>query len=214
MYLVNNRPVVSLADIYAWQRGQKEIPENAIALTIDDGYEDTYSVFFPLAQKYQLPFTLFLTTDLSPQKKLGNFPRPTLSQLKEMLASGLMTVGVHGHSHINFTHVLEQGIQQVEIEDSRTFMETEFGVKITAVAYPAGRTSEAVFTYVHDAGYQLGCTTRPGFVQRSGDSLRLPRIEVDRATRLPLFTARLGAGFPIFLGLLRLARRGTLVRMR
>lgn len=212
-YLVQHRSIVSLSEIVAWQRGEREIDAHAVAITIDDGYEDTYSVFFPLAQKYRLPFTLFLTTDLAPQKKLGNFSRPTLLQLQEMHASGLMTLGVHGHSHINFTEVLEQGIEETEIAASRAFMETTFGVKVSTVAYPAGRTSAAVFSYMSTAGYEAACTTRPGFVDRSTDPFKLPRIEVDRTTNFSLFRGRLGAGFPLFLGILRLARRGTIVRI-
>lgn len=211
-YLVQNRPVISLADLQAWLCGQKDIPHNAVVITIDDGYEDTYSVFFPLAQKYNLPFTLFLTTDLTPLKKLGNFPRPTIAQLKEMFASGLMSLGVHGHSHINFTEVLEQGIEKIEIEDSRAFMEVEFGIKVNAVAYPAGRTSEAVFAYIKQAGYEIGCTTRPGFVNKNSDPLRLFRIEVDSETSVSLFSGRLGPGFPFFLTLLRVFRRGRFTR--
>jgi peptidoglycan/xylan/chitin deacetylase (PgdA/CDA1 family) len=35
-----------------------------VAITFDDGWEDTYSVAFPLLQKYRMPATVFVCTDL------------------------------------------------------------------------------------------------------------------------------------------------------
>lgn len=36
---------------------------NTIAITFDDGWENTYTEAFPLLKKYQIPVTVFLTTD-------------------------------------------------------------------------------------------------------------------------------------------------------
>lgn len=212
-YLVAKRKVVPLKDIVAWVKKEGEIPANAVAITIDDGYEDTYSVFFPLAKKYQLPFTLFLTTDLSVMPKLGNLQRPTTEQLKEMAESGLMRIGVHGHSHMNFPEVLERGLSKQEIEDSRVFIQTHFGQPADIVAYPAGRTNEAVFSYFKQNGYAAGCTTRQGLVQRSDDLMKLSRVVVDRATNFQLFSGRLKPGFRLFLTLRRALSRAILTNL-
>lgn len=39
-----------------------EIPKNALIVTIDDGYENNYSIAYPLLKKYRVPATIFLTT--------------------------------------------------------------------------------------------------------------------------------------------------------
>lgn len=39
------------------------VPDNAVVLTIDDGYEDSYRLAFPVLQKYGVPATLYVTTD-------------------------------------------------------------------------------------------------------------------------------------------------------
>ena len=36
-YLRTTRTVVSVTDILAWNRGEKDLPDNAVAITIDDG---------------------------------------------------------------------------------------------------------------------------------------------------------------------------------
>lgn len=40
-----------------------DVPANAVALTVDDGYEDFYTVAFPILRKYRVPATLYVTTD-------------------------------------------------------------------------------------------------------------------------------------------------------
>ena len=40
-----------------------DVPPRTVVFTIDDGYEDFYSIAFPILRKYGVPATLYVTTD-------------------------------------------------------------------------------------------------------------------------------------------------------
>jgi peptidoglycan/xylan/chitin deacetylase (PgdA/CDA1 family) len=41
-----------------------------VNISFDDGFEDIYTHAFPLFRKYQIPFTIYITTDLIEQNIL------------------------------------------------------------------------------------------------------------------------------------------------
>ena len=53
-------PLDRLIDHYA--RGAP-IPDRSVAITIDDGYESTYTLAYPILKEYAVPATVFLTTN-------------------------------------------------------------------------------------------------------------------------------------------------------
>lgn len=53
---------VSLEEIVNFVAGKKEIPDRAVAITLDDGYMDNYTNAFPLLKQYEIPATIFLAT--------------------------------------------------------------------------------------------------------------------------------------------------------
>jgi peptidoglycan/xylan/chitin deacetylase (PgdA/CDA1 family) len=61
-YLCCRYRVLSLGQLQAALLA-KSVPDNAIVLTIDDGYQDFYRLAFPVLQKYGVPATLYVTTD-------------------------------------------------------------------------------------------------------------------------------------------------------
>ncbi|MPZ18388.1 MAG: polysaccharide deacetylase family protein [Luteitalea sp.] len=61
-YLRSKFQVISLAELTeSLAAGSPR--QNAVVLTIDDGYEDFYSVAYPILRKYDVPATLYVATD-------------------------------------------------------------------------------------------------------------------------------------------------------
>jgi len=55
---------LSLTELTLRLRDSQAFPSGAIAITVDDGYRDFLEIAFPILQRYGIPVTVFLTTDL------------------------------------------------------------------------------------------------------------------------------------------------------
>jgi peptidoglycan/xylan/chitin deacetylase (PgdA/CDA1 family) len=62
-WIKENRTVIPLARYAASLRGGEPVPDGSTVLTFDDGYENNYSLAFPLLRKLGLPATFFVATD-------------------------------------------------------------------------------------------------------------------------------------------------------
>ncbi len=60
--LAQNFNVIDLNDLSDHLRAHSALPQNAIVLTIDDGYADFYHFAFPILKRYKLTATLYVTT--------------------------------------------------------------------------------------------------------------------------------------------------------
>ena len=53
---------VSLSQAGDALAGGRPLPANAVAVTVDDGYRDFFTVAYPIFSKFRIPVTIFLTT--------------------------------------------------------------------------------------------------------------------------------------------------------
>jgi len=56
--------VVSLEQLFAFLEFRGQLPEKAVAITIDDGWRSAYDIAFPILRKYGYPATIFVYTQL------------------------------------------------------------------------------------------------------------------------------------------------------
>jgi len=62
-YLKKHYTVMHLRDVIDKVQRGEHLPDNVAVITFDDGFENNYSVAYPLLQELNLPATIFLTTD-------------------------------------------------------------------------------------------------------------------------------------------------------
>ncbi|HEY8102738.1 MAG TPA: poly-beta-1,6-N-acetyl-D-glucosamine N-deacetylase PgaB [Burkholderiaceae bacterium] len=104
---------VSLQQIIDAREGRAKLPEKAILLTFDDGYQSIYTKVFPLLKQFKFPAVVaivgeWIQTPTDKKVLYGEdlVPRDhfvTWEELREMTASGLIEVASH-------THGLHKGI--------------------------------------------------------------------------------------------------------
>lgn len=103
-------------------------------------------------------------------------------EVRDLQASGLVTIGSHAHTH---TPLPTLGYAGAKVELARSQQELrDHGIRPTSIcAYPNGNVDDAVAAAARDAGITLGFATGHGRVSNGDDPLRLRRINVhDRST--------------------------------
>ena len=55
--------VISMQDLLAWKRGEKNIPPRCAVITFDDGWKSQYEVAWPILKKFGYPVTMFIYTE-------------------------------------------------------------------------------------------------------------------------------------------------------
>jgi peptidoglycan/xylan/chitin deacetylase (PgdA/CDA1 family) len=165
------------------------LPPRQVILTFDDGYEDNYTVVFPLLRRYGFAATFFVVTSA-----VGTRDHLTVSQIREMATAG-MDIESHGVHHIDFS-VLQPEVARRELVESRKAIEGWTGRPVTFFAYPAGRYNEALERLLDSLGYRGALTTRYGFVTPAGRPFALARVRVTHDDTPTSFAHKLGLPLP------------------
>jgi poly-beta-1,6-N-acetyl-D-glucosamine N-deacetylase len=96
---------IKIDDIINAREHNKPLPSRAVLITFDDGYQSVYANAFPILKKYQIPTVIALVGSwLQATDKVDFDGHPidrskflSQSEIKEMVASGLVEVGSHSY---------------------------------------------------------------------------------------------------------------------
>lgn len=163
----------SLGYDYAFAEDYGIKPRPTAILTFDDGYEDNYTEMFPILKKTGAKATVFLATSL-----VGTDGYLTETQIREMSASGLVSFQSHTVSHCELSSMSADRIAS-ELKNSIDYIESLTGQKVRALAYPAGRYSDAAVAEVSKY-VDFAYTTKSPSNTPSSDALLLPRWRISR----------------------------------
>ena len=67
-YIKKNYNVISLHQYIDCCNKKEELPPKSIIITIDDGYKSNYTLAYPIFKEFDIPATIFLTTDFIDNK--------------------------------------------------------------------------------------------------------------------------------------------------
>jgi peptidoglycan/xylan/chitin deacetylase (PgdA/CDA1 family) len=165
--------VISMQDLLAWKRGEKNIPPRCAVVTFDDGWKSQYEVAWPIMKKYGYPFTMFIYTEGVRGASLGGGEAITWEQLADMRDNGI-DIQAHSATHQDLRegHTVmvidanrkrtkkkltgpeyEQWVQN-EVVGCKQLLEQRLGIKVNCFAVPFGNYNEHVKELARNAGYE------------------------------------------------------------
>lgn len=147
----------------------------------------------PVGQIHQLIKKYQKTTNTPPKP----FQNMTVSELKEVDESGLVTVGAHTMNHPILNNE-DDASSRYEIERSVSGVAELLGHDIKYFAYPNGiyklDFTEREESYLTDCGIQLAFTTEAKNLSLNDSITRVPRIGVSNAENMLFLKAKLFTG--------------------
>jgi peptidoglycan/xylan/chitin deacetylase (PgdA/CDA1 family) len=189
-------------DEYVRNRGTgAPLPARSVAITIDDGLEDTYRLAYPVLRRLGVRATVFVVSrslgglcDWTESAQLRGRPVVSWDAVREMSRSGI-DIGAHTRTHPALT-TLDANGQRAEISGSREDLEQNLRRPVTLFAYPYGAFDAAVAAAVEAAGFSAACTVLPGVNAASTPLYALRRIEIRGTFSMARFGLAVEAGGP------------------
>jgi len=165
--------VISLQDLLAWKRGEKNIPPRCAVITFDDGWKSQYEVAWPIMKKFGYTFTMFIYTEGVAGGSLGGGQAITWEMLADMRDNGI-DIEAHSATHQDLREghtvmIMEPGGKrtkkkltgaeyeqwvQNEVVGCKQLLEQRLGIRINCFAVPFGTYNEHVKEIARNAGYE------------------------------------------------------------
>jgi biofilm PGA synthesis lipoprotein PgaB len=158
------------------------VPEGAVVLTFDGGYQGFYDYAYPILKRRRWHAGVFVNTSRVGSKSGG---RTTMDwdTLRRLEREGLIAVGSHTRSHPDDVRALTISQQYDELARSKETLERELGHTVTFLAYPNGMNDALTRDLARKIGYTMAFATKNGLAEESPDILAVNRYEHTRLER-------------------------------
>ncbi|MCD2451811.1 polysaccharide deacetylase family protein [Methylicorpusculum oleiharenae] len=175
---------VSINQVSNYYSQNIQLPDKAVLITLDDGFEDNYLNALPIFERYQIPAVIYLATGVMAktnqwmavptfsERKMLSWP-----QIQEMANHG-MDFGSHTVSHPRLNELSNDNVEEELIASKKT-IEDHLGKECAHFAYPYGLFTQSTRDLVEKIGFKTACSTRSGFNNAERDPLILHRLEVN-----------------------------------
>ena len=173
--------VISLDDLLDFLEGRRPLVNDAVLVTIDDGFDDLRTGALPVLVRHQIPAVAFITAgEMTTQSAMAEDRKLTRGDIAALAGHGV-AVGSHAWDHRSLGRMTPDELVH-QAEGSRSDLEAVAGYHPVAFAYPFGTRLDfnaASRTALCEAGYRCAFTSQHGPVRRDSDPMELPRIKIE-----------------------------------
>ncbi|MDR1293284.1 MAG: polysaccharide deacetylase family protein [Clostridiales Family XIII bacterium] len=170
-------------EVYAYVRGEIDLPDRSIVVTIDDGRQSFYDYAVPVFEKLKVRGTGFIIANKLTKAKAKKYT-------SEFVSLQSHTWDMHGGSGGKSL------LQTLPLEQAAADLTSASAILGTsdALAYPYGYYDDAAVSACEAAGVRMGFGTSGGKVYPGMDPLRLPRIRISSGQSAEAFARAYGQG--------------------
>jgi len=151
--------VVPLIDIVNKIKANEKVPNNWIALTIDDGFKTFYTNGLPIFKAYHYPFTLFIAVKYT-EKKYRDYV--SWKQLKEIIKHG--DVEFHTYAHGHYGQMSDKEIRE-DMNRGLALIKKKLNIEPKLFVYAYGEYDDRVKNVVNEYHFQAVFNQNIGAVQ-------------------------------------------------
>jgi peptidoglycan/xylan/chitin deacetylase (PgdA/CDA1 family) len=186
--------------------GSTSSPRPGVVLTFDDGTDDWAEYVAPLLEKYEVPATFYVATSFVDEER--EFPgggRPiSWAGLREVVASGVATIGSHTHEHFLLDRLDPDGVAQ-DLDRSIELIGEHLDVKAVDFCYPKAVAPSPHAERAVKARFRSAVLAGTRSNQRGADPWRLSRSPIQASDDDRDFRAKATGGMHLEDDLRRLA---------
>ena len=150
------------------------VKDRSVVITIDDAYSSVYKYAWPIFKKYNLPFTLFVSTDVIDNKTPGYMSWEEIRTLRD---NGV-TIGSQTKSHPHMFKMSKEKVKEELSISNKRFID-EIGSAPKVFAYPYGEYNLEVLEQVKLHGFVAAFGQHSGVAHKSLGMYELPRFAMN-----------------------------------
>lgn len=215
----NGYTPISLDQYIRACKNGSQLPQKPVLLTFDDGYLSFYKEVYPLLKQYNYPAVLAVVTSWMDYQPPDVGQVVNWQQMREMEASGLVTIASHSHQSHSSTVLNPQGdtgkmletLQytsnqyesidlyrqrvQADLEQAQALFKKELGHKVSAMVWPYGAYTAFAVEIGYNEGFEVFMGLNGGFNTLDNQSLQhAQRGIVSHNPQIPGFSQFLKSG--------------------
>ncbi|MFC6647991.1 polysaccharide deacetylase family protein [Paenibacillus rhizoplanae] len=200
--------VITMKQYREFMLDRAPVPDNAVLLTFDDGYESFYKLAFPILQKYGYTAVNFIIVSDVDNTNKHQVPKLTWEQMREMKRAGMgfynHTYNLHYYGVVdaeggtrpaassllyihdeNRNELNEEYYRRVtgDLAHAERRLKEELGNTDSAIAFPYGSYNDKLLEICDSLGIHLKFNIGLGLSSRT--TLNAPRINEGNRTLTP-----------------------------
>jgi peptidoglycan/xylan/chitin deacetylase (PgdA/CDA1 family) len=173
----SGRTPLTISEVGAGLRGERQLPDRPVAITFDDGYADTTDAI-ELIWMRGLRASVFVTTG-----QIGTVSMISSAQLGLLACRpDILELGAHSVTHPHLDELSRSEIES-EVSISKQQLEHTVGRRVESFAYPYGAYDRRVRDAVVAAGYQTAVAVKNALSHQQDDPWAIARWTVRATTR-------------------------------